>query len=70
MPQNDEIQERANVPALFAQVTALLEDSHEIAVRGQNSKLEREDYFEAASEIRNKLDQIDAVSELIQLTLR
>ncbi|WP_440514796.1 hypothetical protein [Sphingopyxis terrae] len=32
MAQNDDIEGRADVPALFADITALLEDAHEIAV--------------------------------------
>ncbi|WP_156000845.1 hypothetical protein [Sphingopyxis sp. MC1] len=45
MSDNDDIEESANIPALFAEITALLEDAHEIAVRGQKSKLARTDYL-------------------------
>jgi hypothetical protein len=51
MTDNDEIEEPTNIPALFAEITALLEDAHEITVRGQNSKLERPDYLKTVGEL-------------------
>ena len=51
---------------LFAEITALLEDAHEIAVRGQNSKLERADYVKATEELREMLDQIRLLSRTIR----
>lgn len=65
MAQNDHIREPADVPALFADITALLEDAHEIAVRGQNSKLERVDYLSEVGQLRKILDQIGFLSESI-----
>lgn len=69
MADNDDIEDPANVPALFAEITALLEDAHEIAVRGQNSKLERADYLSAVGELREMLEQIGFISESIQSAL-
>ncbi len=45
MADNDDVEESENIPALFAEITALLEDAHEIAVQGQNSKLGRPDHL-------------------------
>lgn len=45
MADNDDVEESENIPALFAEITALLEGAHEIAVRGQNSKLGRPDHL-------------------------
>lgn len=59
MADNDDIKETSNIPALFAEITALLEDAHEIAVRGQNSKLERADYLKAADAIARELDRME-----------
>lgn len=69
MAQNDDIKGPADVPALFAEITALLEDAHEIAARGQNSKLERADYLSTVGELRNMLDQIGFLSESIRSAL-
>lgn len=66
MADHDYISEPANIPALFAEITALLEDAHEIAVRGQNSKLERADYLSTVGELRKMLDQIGFISESIR----
>lgn len=66
MADNDDIAEPANIPALFAEITALLEDAHEIAVRGQNSKLERADYLKATEELREMLDQMRLLSWTIR----
>lgn len=70
MVQNDYIERPAEVPAMFAQITALIEDLHDIAARGQNSRLERKDYLEAANELQKLLDQIQGLSKIIQLALR
>ena len=69
MAQNDNFKRPADVPALFADITALLEDAHEIAMRGQNSKLEREDYLSAVGELRKMLEQIGFLSNSIQSAL-
>ena len=69
MTHNDDIEEPGDIPALFAEITALLEDAHEIAVRGQNSKLERADYLSAVGELRKMLDQIGFLSESIRSAL-
>lgn len=69
MAQNDDIEERADIPALFAEITALLEDAHEIAARGQNSKLERVDYLEAADAIARELDRMKSLLNRIKLLL-
>ena len=69
MADNDDIEESANIPALFAEITALLEDAHEIAVRGQKSKLARTDYLSAVGELREMLDQIGSISESIRTAL-
>ena len=66
MTDNDEIEEPTNIPVLFAEITALLEDAHEIAVQGQNSKLERLDYLSAVGELGKMLDLIRALSETIR----
>ena len=44
MAIDDDMNPGATVPALFAEITALLEDAHEIAVQGQNSKLSTAEY--------------------------
>lgn len=66
MADNDDIAEPANIPALFAEITALLEDAHGISVHGQNSKLERADYLKATEELREMLDQIRLLSRTIR----
>lgn len=70
MAPNDDIEKPADLPALFAEITALLEDAHEIAVRGQNSKLERRDYLQATDELNQMLDRVRSLSEATKLTLR
>lgn len=67
MAIDDDINPEATVPALFAEITALLEDAHEIAVRGQNSKLSKAAYSANAADLRRVLDQIRALSESVQL---
>lgn len=69
MAIDDDMKPRATVPALFAEITALLEDAHEIAVRGQNSKLEREEYRAGADELRRVLDQIQSLSGSVALAV-
>lgn len=69
MVQNDEIERRADVPALFADITALLEDAHEIATRGQNSKLEQADYLKAVGDLGKMLDQVRLLSGAIRNAL-
>lgn len=69
MADNDDIEDPANVPALFAEITALLEDAHEIAVRGQNSKLERADYLKAVGELGKMLAEMRSLSQAIQSAL-
>ena len=66
MADIDDIEEPAGIPALFAEITALLEDAHEIAVRGQNSKLERLDYLSVVGELGKMLDLIRALSETMR----
>lgn len=60
----------AAVPALFAEITALLEDAHEIAPRGQNAKLSGADYRSCATELRRSLVQIQTLAESVQRTRR
>lgn len=69
MAQDDHIREPADVPALFADITALLEDAHEIAVRGQNSKLDQVDYLNATNGLNIMLDQIRSLSGAIRIAL-
>ena len=69
MADNDDIEDPANVPALFAEITALLEDAHEIAVQGQNSKLERADYLKAVGELGKMLAEMRSLSQAIQSAL-
>lgn len=69
MADNDDIEDPANVPGLFAEITALLEDAHEIAVRGQNSKLERADYLKAVGELGKMLAEMRSLSQAIQSAL-
>lgn len=69
MVQNDDNERCEDVPALFADITALLEDAHEIAARGQNSKLERPDYLKAAEELGQILDQMRLLSRAIRNAL-
>lgn len=66
MVQSDDNMPQADVPALFAEITALLEDAHEIAVRGQNSKQERGRYLEAIAELETIVKQIRLHSEAIR----
>ncbi len=54
MVQNVDNIPPADVPALFAEITALLEDAHEITVLGQNSKLGRADHLELTGQLRNR----------------
>lgn len=69
MAIDDDMSSEATVPALFAEITALLEDAHEIAVRGQNSKLSTSEYRSYAVELRRSLDQIQTLAWSIQLTM-
>ena len=66
---NDETPD-ATVPALFAEITALLEDAHEIAVRGQNSNLSEAEYHSCGSELRRSIDQIQTLAGSVQLMMR
>lgn len=70
MVQNDDDIPRADIPPLFAEITALLEDAHEIAGLGQSSKLERWDYLEATAELEAILEQIRLNSDAIRRTLK
>lgn len=70
MAPNSGIEKPTYVSALFAEITALLEDAHEIAVRGQNSKLERADYLETTDELNEMLDRVRLLSEAAKLALR
>ncbi len=67
--QNDDIEKRADIPVLFAEITALLEDAHEIAARGQNSRLAQADYLEAANQITQSLDQMRSLIDSIKIAL-
>ncbi|MDX8357763.1 hypothetical protein [Sphingopyxis terrae] len=69
MVQNDDNERCEDVHALFAEITALLEDAHEIAARGQNSKLERPDYLKAVEELSKMLDQMRLLSRAIRNAL-
>lgn len=69
MAIDDDMNPDATVPALFAEITALLEDAHEIAVRGQNSKLSGAEYRSCVTELRYSLDQIHTLTGSIQLTM-
>lgn len=66
MATNDDIEGRRDVPALFAEITALLEDAHEIAVRGQNAKLERAALLQTADELERMLGQIRLVARTVR----
>ncbi|MEQ8743662.1 hypothetical protein [Parasphingorhabdus sp.] len=44
--------------ALFALITARLEDSHEIAVRGQSSKVDQELIFQLTNDLEGNLEEI------------
>lgn len=70
MAIDDDMNPDATVPALFAEITALLEDAHEIAVRGQNSRLSRAEYRSCATELRYALDQIHTLTGSVQLMMR
>jgi len=65
MAINDDMNPEATVPALFAEITALLEDAHEVAVRGQNSKLNNAEHRLLAIELRRSLNQIRTLSESV-----
>lgn len=70
MVQNDDNIPRTDVPALFAEITALLEDAHEISVRGQSSRLERQRYLRATAQLETILNQIRLNSDAIRRTLK
>lgn len=70
MVQDDDNIPPADVPALFAEITALLEDAHEIAVRGQYSKLGRADHLELAGELRRTLGLIQSRAATLKGGLR
>lgn len=70
MAIDDDMNPDATVPALFAEITALLEDAHEIAVRGQNSKLSTSEYGLCSTELRRSLDQIQTLAWSNQLSMR
>jgi hypothetical protein len=70
MAPNNDIEKPADVPALFAEITALLEDAHEIAVRGQNAKLRRTDYLESTDELNKMLDRVRSLSAATKRALR
>lgn len=69
MVDHDDIEKPADAPSLFADITALLEDAHEIATRGQNSKLQRGDYLNAADAIAKELDRMKSLLDRIKLLL-
>lgn len=70
MVQNGDNMPQIDVPAIFAEITALLEDAHEIAVRGQSSRLERQRHLEATAELETILDQIRLNSDAIRRSLK
>lgn len=70
MVQNDDNIPPADVPALFAEITALLEDAHEITVLGQNSKLGRADHLDPTGELRRTLGLIQSRAETLRGALR
>ena len=70
MAIDDDVNPGATVPALFAEITAMLEDAHEIAVQGQNLKLSTSEYRSCATELRRSLDHIQTLAGSIQLTMR
>lgn len=65
MAIDDDINPKATAPPLFAEITALLEDAHEIAVRGQHSKLSNAEHRLLATELRRSLNQIRTFSEFV-----
>ena len=69
MAIDDDMNPGAIVPALFAEITALLEDAHEIAVRGQNSKLSGSEYRSCVIELRHFLDQIHTLTGSVLLMM-
>jgi hypothetical protein len=66
MAIDDHMNAGLTVPALFAKITALLEDTHEIAAQGQSSKLGAAEYRSRAHELEQALDQIYNLSEAVK----
>ena len=58
MANEDEIDAIKVRGALFALITARLEDAHEIAVRGQSSKADRELISQLTSDLEGNLEEI------------
>lgn len=58
MANEDEIDAIKVRGALFALITARLEDAHEIAVKGQSSKADQELISQITSDLEGNLDEI------------
>lgn len=65
MAIDDHINAGPTAPALFAEITALLEDAHEIAVKGQSSRLSAAEYRARAHDLQQALDRIYKLSEAV-----
>lgn len=70
MAENDDIEGRRDIPTLFAEITALLEDAHEVAVRGQNSKLELAACIEAVERLELMLERMQFLTGTIRRVTR
>jgi hypothetical protein len=66
MEENGKIDERGDISTLFAEITALLEDAHEIAVRGQNAKLERAVRIEAVERLELMLGRVQFLTTAVR----
>ena len=58
MESNDTFDANKVRGALFALITARLEDAHEIAVKGQSSKADQELISQLTSDLEGKLEEI------------
>jgi hypothetical protein len=70
MAIDDHMNAGPTVPALFAEITALLEDAHEIAVRGQSPRLSQSEYISRAHELQQALGRIRPLAEAIYHVVR
>jgi hypothetical protein len=66
MTENDENERQRDVSTLFAEITALLEDAHEIAVRGQNARLAPAARIEAVERLELMLGRMQSLTKTIR----
>lgn len=70
MAEDEDIDERRDIPALFAEITALLEDAHEIAMQGQNPRLEHTAQVDAVEQLEAMVGRMQFLTRTIRRDIR